>query len=157
MEKPLKSRGRVRVRVGRVRVRAVYKRTFRPLFFVSVSVSVSAPPYPDKNETSWITLGSILVRISIRIISSVNSVRIKWLTEPFYLDADDIRTSFSQMWGYNDIFWKESLLVTKFWVNGVVFSCKWEQYYVGKNRQIRLTDTETWNRASALKSSGHRF
>jgi len=27
MAKPLKSRGRVRVRVGRVRVRAVYKRT----------------------------------------------------------------------------------------------------------------------------------
>ena len=34
MAKTLKSRCRVRVRVGRVRVRAVYKRTFKQQFFV---------------------------------------------------------------------------------------------------------------------------
>ena len=39
MAKPLKSRGRVRVRVGRVRVRAVYKRTFISCLAFSVRQS----------------------------------------------------------------------------------------------------------------------
>jgi len=39
-------------------------------------------------------VGAILdVRIIIRITSSLNSVRIKWLCEPFYPNADDIQTS----------------------------------------------------------------
>jgi len=37
MTKPLKSRVRVRVRVGRVRVRAVYKRTFTHVLFGRLS------------------------------------------------------------------------------------------------------------------------
>ena len=44
-----------------------------------------------------VELGAIpVVRISTRIVSSVNSLRINWLSERFYTDADGIRISFGK-------------------------------------------------------------
>jgi len=53
----------------------------RPLFHLSVSVSVFADLYPDKKWKMLNNVGAMLVvRVSIRIVLSVNSVRIKWFS-----------------------------------------------------------------------------
>ena len=41
-----------------------------------------------------------VVRISIRLVLPVNSLCIKWLSEQFYPDADDIQTPFGKIRGY---------------------------------------------------------
>ena len=75
--------------------------SLRPLLHVSVSISVSAHPYPDKKWNKLKNFGSVsVVRISMHIRVSVRIRKRrpeKWLSEPFYPDADDLRTSFGKI------------------------------------------------------------
>jgi len=62
-------------------------------------------------------VGGILFRIRIRINLFSKGVRIESLNEPFYPDADDIRTEFSNIGRLKDISWKLFSNITKMCVH----------------------------------------
>ena len=85
--------------------------------FPSLRISISIRfriAYPDKK---WHKLNNVeamlVVRISIRTNFVRKGVRIESLSEPFYPDADDIRTAFSKIRRQNDINLKFFSNITK--------------------------------------------
>ena len=66
-----------------------------PLYSLWISIRIA---YQDKKWNKLNNAGAILVvRISIRINFVRKGICIESLSEPFYLDADDIRTAFSKL------------------------------------------------------------
>jgi len=74
-----------------------------PRLWISISIRIA---YPDKKWNKLNNVGAtciLVVRISIRINFVLKGVRIESLSEPFYPDADEIRTAFSKIRRQKDI------------------------------------------------------
>jgi len=86
-----------------------------PCLRISIIIRIA---YADKKWDKLNNVGAILVvRISIRINFVRKDVRIKSLSEPFYPDADEIRTDFSKIRRQKDINLKMFFNITKKYVH----------------------------------------
>ena len=86
-----------------------------PRLRVSISIRIA---YPDKKWNKLNNVGAILVvRIGIRIHFVRKGIRIESPSEPFYPNADDIRTTFSKIRRQKDINFKIFSNITKLCVH----------------------------------------